>query len=344
MLVLADQPSLRFAMRIIDRVQARVARPVPFEQTSLPLAASIGVAVYPHDAGNAFDLVRCVDIAMYHAKAGGSAAVGFFSPVMKSTSESRHRLEAEMRAALLHDEFFLVHKPRLSLASRRVAGVEALLRWRHPQHGVLLPPSFLPEAEDNGMAVPIGRWVLDEVCALMARLRDAGHGGLRVSMNASYRQFSQPNFIVDIGAQLERLGLAPDALALELTEESLLCNRELSRELARQAGALGLRLSIDHFGDGLTSLSELPALAAANLTLTPEVVRDIVPDRGAAALAGALIDIAHHLDMTVVAPGVETQDQTEFLRQHGCDQIQGHFYSKPLTADALHALLAEQPR
>ncbi|MES3024348.1 MAG: EAL domain-containing protein [Pseudomonadota bacterium] len=342
-LVLADQPSLRYAMRMIDRVHARLAQPVPYERASLPVAASVGVAVYPHDGGNAFDLVRCADIAMYHAKAAGGAKASFFSPDMKSTTESRHRLEAEMREALLHDEFFLVYQPRLSLRSGRVAGVEALLRWRHPQHGVLLPPSFLPEAEENGMAVPIGRWVFDEVCALMARLRDAGHGKLPVAMNASYRQFSEPNFVARVGEQLQRLGLAPDTLALELTEEALLRNRELSRELARQARALGLRLSIDHFGDGLTSLGELPSLAAANLTMTPGVVRDIVPDRAAAALTRALIDIAHNLDMTVVAASVETQGQTEFLRQHGCDEIQGHFYSGPLTAEALGALLEAEP-
>ncbi len=342
-LVLSNQPSLRFTLRMVERLRQNLSRPVSFDRSEIPVGASMGVSVFPHDGTGAFDLVRAADVAMYHAKGSGKDAVHFFSPEMRSTTEAKQRLEDGMRRALADDQFFLQLQPRWCLRSGRMAGLEALLRWRHPEQGVLLPEAFLGEAEENGMIVPIGARVLDKVCALLAELHRRGRESLVVSMNVSYREFSQHDFTLHLGERLRRLELAPARLELEMTEDHLLRNLPLSRELAVQLRELGVGLAVDHFGDGLSSLSYLHKMPIDHLKMSRAALRDIRPETRTGPMAKTLIDIAHNLDFGIVADGVETRGQADFLRANGCDQVQGSYFSAPTSLDALLAGASSLP-
>ena len=338
-LVLVNQPSLRYTLRMVERLRLAMSKPVAFDSREIPVGASMGVSVYPHDGAAVFDLVRAADVAMYHAKATGKSDVHFFSPDMKSSTEAREKLESRMRSAIDGDEIFLLFQPRQCLRTGKVSGIEALLRWRHPEHGVLLPASFLPEAEENGLIIPFGERVLDLVCGFMRQWRAGGHPELVVSMNASYREFSQHNFVARIGDQLGKYGLPCQWLELELKEEALLRNPHLGREIAGQLRESGMKLSIDAFGDGNTSLSFLQKLPLTHLKMARSSVREINPESRAGPLVKAMIDIAHDLDLCVVAEGVETRSQLDFLKSHGCDEMQGSYFSAPLEAGALERFI-----
>jgi diguanylate cyclase (GGDEF)-like protein/PAS domain S-box-containing protein len=340
-LVLANQPSLRYTLRMLDRLRDGLARPVSFNGGEIPIGASMGVSVYPHDGEAAVDLVKAADIAMYHAKGSARTDVHFYSADMKSSSDAKHRLEAEMRMALENEEFFLLFQPRQNASSGLFNAVEALLRWRHPEQGVLTPASFMLEAEENGMARLIGQRVMELTTGFMADLRDSGHAGMLVSVNVGYREFSQQNYIGNICQRLDDQSLPAHILELEMNEGHLLRNLQLSRGLTQQMRDVGIRLSVDQFGDGLSSLGSLPDLSATHFKLNRGAVGAIVGDDG--RLARMLIDIGHSLDVQVIGAGVETAGQASFLRQHGCDELQGNYVSSPLVASALKQLLAPAP-
>jgi diguanylate cyclase (GGDEF)-like protein/PAS domain S-box-containing protein len=341
-LVLVNQPSLRYTLRMIERVRAGLTTPVAFNHQEIPVGASIGVAVYPHDGISVADLIRAADVAMYHAKATGRDEVYFFSSDMKSTSEAKQRLEVGMREALRHDQLFLMYQPRVDLHSGRVCGFEALLRWQHPEQGVMLPPAFLSEAEDNGCIVQIGNHVLDQACAFLGGLRQRGFNELSMSVNVSHREYSQSDFIAGIAARLERYGLPADSLEIELREDALIRDRALGSEVANQLRALGLPLSVDECGDGLSDLNYLQQLSASRIKIAKSAVHAIENGGPRSAIAKTVIDIGHNLNMSVIAEAVETRGQLDFLRAHGCDQIQGSCFSEPLRAEAAEQMLKER--
>ena len=339
-LVLANQPSLRFTLRMVERLRLSMSKPAVLDQTEVAVSASMGVAVFPHDGATAFELVRAADVAMYHAKATGKRHIHFFSEDMKSTTEAKQRLETTMRGALDNDEIFLLFQPKLRLETGRIAGIEALLRWRHPEQGVLLPSAFLCEAEESGLIVPIGKRVLERVCALLRRLRDKGLAHLPVSMNASFREFSQHNYINQVADTLGQWALPPSSLELEFTEEHLLRNPHLSREVATQLHDIGMKLAIDNFGEGMTSLSYLQKLPVDHIKIARTTIA--ASDQGSGVpLAKTLIDIGHNLNIGVIAEGVETRQQMEFLKVSGCDEIQGRYFSGPVTAEAIEDMLKD---
>ncbi|MES2152829.1 MAG: EAL domain-containing protein [Pseudomonadota bacterium] len=337
-LVLSNQPSLRYTMRMIDRLRSSIAKPVAFDNKQIPVGASIGVSVYPHDGNNVFDLVRAADVAMYHAKSAGKGDAHFFSTDMTSCTAAKAHMETAMRRGLENGEFFLLFQPRLNLVSGKVSSVEALLRWRHPERGTLLPADFLAEAEDNGLIVPIGARVLDLVCDLLTRFKLGGHA-LPVAMNASFRELNQQDYARQIGERLGRLQLAPGCLELDVSEEDLLRNPELGRSLADELHAIGVKLSVDEFGDGMSSLSYLESLDLCQLKLARASVGAICGTAKAGPLAKATIDIAHDLSLRAIAEGVENQVQLDFLRTHGCDAAQGNFLSAPLGVEALEQFI-----
>jgi EAL domain-containing protein (putative c-di-GMP-specific phosphodiesterase class I) len=244
-----------------------------------------------------------------------------------------------MREALEHDELFLMYQPRLSVSTGRISGLEALLRWRHPEHGVLLPAAFLSEAEDNGIIVPIGKRVFDLACAFIHRLRQLGYTDLPVTVNASYREYSQPDFVSGIAERLRRYGLPPTSLEVELREEGLIRNPDLGREVAAQIHALGVPLSVDAFGDGVSHLAYLQELAATNVKMARQAVHAITGTEPGSAMAKTLIDIGRNLNIMVIGEAVETRAQMEFLTLNGCDQIQGAWFSAPLGADEVQQML-----
>jgi diguanylate cyclase (GGDEF)-like protein/PAS domain S-box-containing protein len=339
-LILANQPSLRFTLRMVERLRQSFAIPVAFNNREIAVGASVGVSLYPHDGATAAELVRAADLAMYHGKGSGRNDVHFFSADMKSSTEAKHRIELALRDALDHDELFLLYQPRVAVRNNRVAGFEALLRWRHPDQGVLSPARFLAEAEETGVIVPIGQRVLDQACAFAAQLRSAGYVDVPVTVNVSQREYTQPGFLACLADRLTRHRLPPRSLQVDLRIDALIRSPALGQELADQLRALGVDLSVDGFGAGLCDLGFLQQLAATQVKLAHATVQAL--DDGGQAVAKSLIDIGHNLNMEVVAEAVETRPQLDFLTSHGCDQIQGIWFSEPLAAEAAQRLLAEQ--
>jgi diguanylate cyclase (GGDEF)-like protein/PAS domain S-box-containing protein len=341
-LVLVNQPSLRYALRMIERVREGLTMPVSFNRKEIPVGASLGVAVYPHDGATVAELVRSADVAMYHAKATGRNEVHFFSADMKSTTEAKQKLETSLREALKRDELFVLYQPRIDMHSGRVRGFEALLRWQHPELGLMLPAAFLREAEENGCIIPIGNHVLDQVCAFLRRLREHGYGDLPVTVNVSQREYSQHDFVPSLAQRLDRFGLPPENLQIELREECLIRNPGLGREVAGQLHALRLPLSIDEFGKGISDLGYLQELSVGQVKLAKSAVHGIDDGGPGGNIAKTLINIGHNLNMAVVGDAVETRAQMEFLRACGCDELQGSWFSDPLGDDAAERMLRER--
>jgi diguanylate cyclase (GGDEF)-like protein/PAS domain S-box-containing protein len=340
-LVLANQPSLRFTLRMVERLRQSFAIPVSFNGREIHVGASVGVALYPHDGITATELVRAADVAMYHGKGNGSHNdVHFFSADMRSSSDAKRKIEEDLKHALENDELFLLYQPRVSLHTGKVMGFEALLRWRHPEHGVLPPGRFLAEAEEIGVIVPIGRRVLDQACAFATQLRQGA--SVPVTVNVSYREYSEADFVEALSSMLARHALPADSLQLDLPIEGLLRNPGLGRDLSRKLRALGVCVSVDGFGAGLCDLAFLQQLEAGQVKLSRTTLEGIGDDAG--ALVKSLIDIGHNLNMEVVGEAVETRPQVDFLKSHGCDQFQGMWFSEPLGAEAARQMLrSHQP-
>ncbi|WP_306391047.1 putative bifunctional diguanylate cyclase/phosphodiesterase [Telluria beijingensis] len=340
-MVLVDQPSLRYTLRMVERVRRALIMPVAFGGSEIPVGASLGVAAFPHDGHAPAELLRAADMAMYRAKDNGGG-VHFFSSEMRSASEARAALAGSMKSALEDDELFLLFQPRMDARSGKVRGFEALLRWRHPEHGVMLPAAFLGEAEESGQIVEIGNWVLDRACAFARELRHAGYTALPVAVNVSHREYSRPTFIAGIAERMSRYGLPPGSIEIEIPEADLIRNPGLGRDLAAQLRDVGAMLSIDQFGRGISDLNFLQQLSVRQVKLSKLAVHNIANHGRGGSLAKALIDIGRNLDITVVGEAVETEAQVEFLRSHGCDQMQGQWFSEPLSAEAARHLLGQR--
>lgn len=340
-MVLVDQPSLRYTLRMVERVRSALVMPVAFGGNEIAVGASLGVAAFPHDGRTSADLVRAADMAMYRAKANGGG-VHFYSSEMRAASEARATLASNMKNALDDDELFLLFQPRMDARSGTVRGFEALLRWRHPEHGVMLPAAFLAEAEESGLIVEIGNRVLDRACAFARELRHAGYTALPVAVNVSHREYSRPTFIAGIAERMSRYGLPPGTLEIEIPEADLIRNPGLGRDLAAQLRDVGAMLSIDQFGRGISDLNFLQQLSVRQVKLSKAAVHNIADHGRGGSLAKALIDIGRNLDITVVGEAVETEEQVEFLRSHGCDQMQGQWFCEPLSADAACRMLAQR--
>jgi diguanylate cyclase (GGDEF)-like protein/PAS domain S-box-containing protein len=338
-LILDNQPSLRYTLRRVESLRQEFSIPVSFNDQEIPVGASIGVSIYPHDGRTAHDLVRAADVAMYSAKATGKSDVHFFSADMSSTAEAKQRLESDMRGAIDRDEFFLVYQVRACVHTGKITGLEALLRWRHPEQGVVLPISFLREAEESGVIVQIGNRVLDLACAFIQTIRQRGHTGLPVAVNVSHKEYQRQDFVADIAERLVRYGIPSDCLEIDLHEQDLIRYPELGRQVAGQMGELGVPLSVDEFGEGMFDLPFLQQLSVRNLKIAKAAVHAISMDERPGPLAKTLIDIGHNMGMNVIGAAVETRLQMEFLKSHGCAEILGNFFSAPLTADAILQLL-----
>ncbi len=338
-LVLVNQPSLRFTLRMVERLRNCMTRPVVFGAHEIAVGAAIGVSVYPHDGATAFELVRAADVAMYHGKSARKNEVNFFSQEMKSTSEAKQRFEDGMRAAVDRNELFLVFQPKISLRTGRISGFEAFLRWNHPEQGVLLPSSFLPEAEENGMIIPFGNVVLQHTCAFLQRLARAGFGQLPVSINVSQREYAGGHYVDHVADTLARFGIAPSSLDVEVREEGLVTNHLRGAEVLGQLSDLGVLRSVDAFGNGLSDLNYLQQLPLSQVKLAKLAVHQISAETHSGTIAKSLIDIGHNMNLTVVAECVETRAQMNFLKANNCDEMQGIYYKEPLSADAAEQLL-----
>ena len=340
-LILANQPSLRYTLRMVERMRRNMDTAVIVNHKEIPLQSSMGVSVFPHDGVTPGELIRAADTAMYHAKMSGRNDVQFFSNDMKMATDAKLKLEDHMRQAIEKDEMFLVFQPKLSLQTEKIVGAEALLRWRHPEQGVLLPAAFLLEAEENGLIVQLGEWVFDQVCKVLERMKLLGYPELVLSMNVSFRELSQRGYIALLATRLRALGLEPASFEIEITEASLLRNAELTQGVFAEIAHLGMRLTIDEFGAGVSSLKNLHQLPVTNLKIYKSYVHLLNTDDMSDMMAKTIIGVGHLMKKGVIGEGVETPDQRDFLKQHGCDEAQGNFFSHPILLPAFEQLLAE---
>jgi EAL domain-containing protein (putative c-di-GMP-specific phosphodiesterase class I) len=303
---------------------------------------SIGIAQFPADGDDADTLMKNADTAMYHAKSAGRNNFQFFEPAMNEASAERLLLEDGLRTAIAKRELSLHYQPQLDLPTGRVVGLEALLRWHHPVMGMVPPLKFIPVAEDTGQIEAIGLWVLEQALTQIAVWRMAGHDDLRIAVNLSAHQLRDGQFTERVSQALLLHGLPGDALELEITESVAMRDPAHTAELLRQLRRHGVALAIDDFGTGYSSLAYLKQLPLSCLKLDRSFVMDIESDPNDAAICTATIQLAHSLGLGVVAEGVETSVQLEFLRRLGCDIVQGYFISKPLPAAEMTRFLKEQ--
>ena len=317
-----------------------VARPLAIEGHEFFPSCSMGVATWPGDGEDEASLVRHADIAMYRAKELGRNNYQFYSAAMNARALERLHLESQLRHAIARGQFVLHYQPQVAVDSGRIVGMEALIRWNHPELGMVPPSHFIGLAEETGMIVAIGDWVLRTACAQNKAWQRAGYGGLRVAVNLSARQFGAQDLAASIIAVLEESGLAADSLDIELTESSLMADVDAAVASMRALKAIGVRLSIDDFGTGYSSLSYLKRFPIDVLKIDKSFVRDVMSDPGDAAIVASVISLAHQLKMHVIAEGVETAGQLDFLRRHGCDDMQGYLFSEPVPAAAFERMLA----
>ena len=329
-LILANQPSVRYTLRMIDRLRNDIATPVRIGGTDLRVESSMGVGVFPHDGKSASELIQAADAAMYHAKGRGRNDVHFFSHDMRVTSEAKRKLQVDLLAAIENEELFLSFQPKLCLRSERIVGAEALLRWRHPQRGILLPADFITEAEENGLIVGIGGWVAQQVCTALQQLQADGLQEQVISMNASFAEFRQRHYIRTLVEQLMGCGVELDKFELEISEKDLLKNVELSQLLLSDIARLGVKLTVDDFGAGMISLKNLQQSPVSCLKIYRSCVRELDRNQASASTAKTIIGMGHLMDLSVLGEGVETAEQLDFLKSNGCDRVQGNYVSAPV--------------
>jgi diguanylate cyclase (GGDEF)-like protein/PAS domain S-box-containing protein len=314
-------------------------RPLRLDEKDIFVTASIGVSLYPADGEDADTLIKHADLAMYQAKSDGRNSVQFYAARMARVAGERRLLETHLRLALDRGELLLYYQPVIDLADDSISGAEALLRWQHPEWGLVAPARFIKAAEDSGLIVPIGKWVLNEVCAQMTRWRDAGLARLQVAVNLSARQFRKPDLVDVVLAALDVHRIDGRLLKLEITESLLMENPEVSRDMLLRFKALGVQVALDDFGTGYSSLSYLRHYPLDVVKIDQTFVGGVTTSEQDAAIVKAIIGLAHDLRLTVTAEGVETAQHLAFLRAHGCDHAQGYHFSRPVPAEAFETLL-----
>ncbi len=314
------------------RMMAALTSKFEIKGQSVSTSCSIGISLFPDHGDNGEMLIKYADQAMYCAKESGRKAFQFFSPDMNRRITERSNLEHDLRRALEREEFFLVYQPQIAIESGELAGLEALIRWRHPQLGLVPPDKFIGIAESSGLILPIGEWVLDTACSQARSWVDQGLLKVPVAVNVSAVQFRQSQFCELINKALSKSGLLPQYLELELTESLLLTNQDVMLSVLRELKKMGLKLAIDDFGTGYSSLSYLRQFSVNKLKIDRSFIREITTSADDAAITTAIINMAKSLNLTVIAEGVEDQSQFDFLRRLKCDEVQGYYISKPGTA------------
>jgi len=344
-LLLHDVRDAPHAGQIAERVLAALRQ--PFELgggVAHHATVSAGIAVFPQDGTDVDTLLRHADIAMYRAKAAGRDSYAQFGTDEGHPAEVRLELELELRTAIDNDELVLHFQPRVDLASGRPVGVEALVRWQHPQRGLLSPAHFIDIAEETGLIVPIGAWVLRHAGQTLHRLQQAGLTGLTMSVNVSACQFKNRHLVDEVAAMIAEAGCAPRQIELEVTESAVMDQPDAAAQTMRRLKSLGVRLAMDDFGTGHSSLAALKRFPMDVVKIDRSFVNDIARDPDDAALTRAIIAMGHSLGLHVVAEGVEHVEQLEFLRREGCDEYQGFLFARPMPEAALAALLGQTPR
>ena len=338
-LVLPGRADESEAAATVQAVLLALAAPLSLHGQELVMTGSAGLAAWPADGLDGPTLIQHAEVAMYRAKDLGRNAVQFYTPAMNARARERMALEGALRSALTQGEFELHYQPQVDLESGAVVGLEALIRWRHPSLGLVRPDRFIHLAEETGLIVPIGAWVLRTACRQSCEWQHAGLGPLRIAVNLSARQFAQPGLARDIQRVLDETGLAPTCLEIELTESLVMEDVEGAIRTMGELKLMGVKLSIDDFGTGYSSLSYLRRFPVDVLKIDRSFVRDIPGSEDDAAMVSAIIELARGLRMRVIAEGVETEAQLDYLKRRGCDEVQGHVYAQAASRADVEALL-----
>ncbi|MBI2295801.1 MAG: EAL domain-containing protein, partial [Betaproteobacteria bacterium] len=332
------------AVNVAEKLRAALAQPFKLSGHELIISASIGISCYPHDGSDPQTLLKNADAAMYRAKEAGRDTYRFFAAEMHTVALDLLVMTNNLRLALERDELLLHYQPVVDLASGKVTALEALLRWKHPELGMIPPVRFIPVAEDSGLIVPIGEWVLKQACAQMKAWEAKGIAPRRIAVNLSARQFKQKDLPQHIAAILDETGLAPQRLELEITESMVMQDPAEAEKVLGQLHEMGIALAIDDFGTGYSSLSYLKRFPIDFLKIDRSFVRDIPGSPDDVAIARAIVALAKSLDLRVIAEGVETEQQLAFLKAEGCEEAQGYLLRKPISAEELEPLLRENAR
>jgi diguanylate cyclase (GGDEF)-like protein len=330
------------AALVAQKMLSEVARPFMLMGQEFRVTVSIGLSSYPEDGLDEQTLTKNADIAMYQAKEGGKNNFQFYARARNVNTLERLTLEASLRHALVREEFHLLYQAKRDIVTGRVTGMEALLRWRHPDLGTVLPDRFLTVAEESGLIVPIGRWVLKTACLQNMAWQRRGLPPLCIAVNLTARQFYDEALIPDIRTILESTGMEPQLLELEFAEALLIHRAEETLRILTELKALRIRIAVDNFGTGYSLLATLQKFPLDTIKIDKSLIKDISGPAHGTGLANAIIAIGKSLSLTVVAQGVETREQAEYLRTHACDELQGFYFERPLPAEESTKLLLGQ--
>ncbi|QJE71789.1 EAL domain-containing protein [Aerophototrophica crusticola] len=337
LIVAEDLPDPQMAARIAETILVGLSSPFVVDGQQLFITTSIGISLFPGDAGDINALVRDADTAMHNAKAAGGNGYRFFTPEMNEAAVARLSLEHSLRDGLEQNQFFLHYQPKIDLETMQPVGVEALIRWQHPEIGLVSPARFIPVAEETGMIVQIGEWVMRTALAQIREWEAKGFAPLPVAVNVSVRQITNPKFGERVVQLCAESGVSPELLELEITETAMMSNLAYIADTLNEVRGAGIRIAIDDFGTGYSSLSYLRRLPITTLKVDRSFVAEATTNADTAAIAATIIAMGRQLGLKVVAEGIETAEQLEFLRHHRCDELQGYYFSRPLPAAELEA-------
>ncbi|OOG82495.1 GGDEF domain-containing response regulator [Pseudomonas sp. A25(2017)] len=332
--VLGDVIDPQQTKGVANKLLAAISSPQPIDGHDLSVTASLGISVYPNDGFDAVALIKKAETAMRNVKETGPNDYRFFTEDMNRRARQQQTIESGLRLGLLRKEFVLHYQPKLDLKSGKVVGVEALVRWDRPDHGLVYPSDFIPVAEDSGLIVPLSQWVLQEACQQACRWQAQGMRPLYLSVNVSAIDFRQRGFVEGIARTLKETGLDPTQLELEITESVLMQNVDTTVAVLKAIKQLGIRLAIDDFGTGYSSLSYLQKFPVDVLKIDQSFVGDLSIDSNDAKLVSTIISLGKSLNLHIIAEGVETLEQLEFLKKHHCEEVQGYYFSKAVEPQA----------
>ncbi len=338
--LLPNIPDPQQVAPVADKILAACGKPFTLAGQEFRVTVSIGITLFPKDGDDEQTLMKNADMAMYHAKELGKNNFQYFSESLNTDSLERLTLESSLRHALERNEFRLFYQPKRSMKSGQITGVEALLRWQHPELGMILPMQFIPVAEENGLIVPIGRWVLRTACQQSVEWQKSGLPPLNMAINLSARQFIDESLLDDIKQALQDTGMSPELLEVEITETMVMRDVETTVDILKELKSMGVRVAIDDFGTGYSSLSTLKQFPVDSIKIDSSFVQDLtrsIEDRG---LTEAIIAVGRNLSLNVIAEGVETSEQYEYLKEQACDEFQGFYGNAALPADELSQLIA----
>jgi len=329
------------AALVAERILQAIKEPVPVEDNNIYLTASIGIATYPDEGHDCMTLQRLAASAKDYASEKGGNSFQFSSASINELYETRFHLESKLREAIEKNELVLHYQPKVNVATGTIQGVEALLRWNGSESGLVPPNDFIPLAEDTGLIIPFGEWVLKKACSQLLKWNQAGKVPITMAVNLSVKQFDDPDFLNSVKRIIATSGVEPRFLKLEITESLLLDDLDAKINLLRQLKDLGVKLSIDDFGTGYSSLRYLSKLPVDELKIDRSFIMDVTENNNGRAIVSSVIFLSHSLGLLTVAEGVETKEQLNFLKKENCDQYQGFFFSRPLPADELSKLLPD---